>query len=420
MTTLSPVDARPSRWRILSKYREGERTLAEWKQIFEAFPPEDFPLFKIEGSVATVVCRPGTGHPLQVFRCYNGTYSARAPAEDEVEGLDNMTVEELRLYRLDWPAHCQTVAQHLGLRGQIRGMPELPWFWRIGELQTAAVFYPYFMAVIREDHDADIVGKSLKLKPEARLIVPSLSNWAFDRLTELNIRFHVLADGTPAKFPDVVTATAISNTPPALTMQLDAIEGKTDQVLKHVEGIPRLVGQVAAINGTLVDLKNGVQQIAVIPAILAENDKAMRDQDARMAFLQQAITSSVRTALELVEQKIVKRQSDLCLRKLTEEELLLFLFLIGYRWKREQKKVFSKRNICWALGLSDQPHPEIVSRKQAELENAHPAIKQLVAGFRALNAKGEKRQKRKEISYNAMDDAERRKLGLDDAKEDDQ
>ena len=69
---------------------------------------------------------------------------------------------------------------------------------------------------------------------------------------------------------------------------------------------------------------------------------------------------SARTALELVEQKIVKRQSDLCLRKLTEEELLLFLFLIGYRWKREQKKVFSKRNICWALGLSDQPHPEIV------------------------------------------------------------
>ena len=161
-----------------------------------------------------------------------------------------MTIEYLRLYCLDWPAHCQTVAQHLGLRVQIRGMPELPWFWRIGELQTAAVFYPYFMAVIREDHDADIVGKALKFKPEARLIVPSLSNWAFDRLTELNIRFHVLADGTPANFPAVAKPSTESapvpsgnETPLALTKKLDAIEDKTDRVLKQIAGGPTLVAK---------------------------------------------------------------------------------------------------------------------------------------------------------------------------------
>ena len=209
--------------------------------------------------------------------------------------------------------------------------------------------------------------------------------------------------------------------------KLAAIADATAKTLKHVEamrphveGMPLLVEKVDAMNDTLVKVDKGVKMISVIPIILAENEKNIRDQNARMAFLQQAITSSVRTALEAAEQKIVKRQSDLCLRKLTDEELLLFLFLIGYQWKREHKKVFSKRKICWVLGLSDPPHPEIVSRKQAELENAHPAIENLIAGFRALNAKGETREKHREISYNAMDDAERRRLGLDDAKEDDQ
>ncbi|MFH1968695.1 MAG: hypothetical protein ABIJ53_00075, partial [Verrucomicrobiota bacterium] len=286
-----------------------------------------------------------------------------------------------------------------------RAMPDLRWFWRIGELRTTSTVYPYFLAVIREDHDADIVAAALMSNPLARLIVPYLSDVAFHRLAAAKINFHVLADGTPPHFPDVAkpSAESVSRAEPTFAA-----------------GMTKLVEKVDAMNGTLVNVDKGVKTISVIPAILAENEKTIRDQNERMAFLQQVITSSVRTALELVEQKIVKRQSDLCLRKLTEEELLLFLFLIGYRWKKEQKKVFSKRNICWALGLSDPPHPEIVSRKQAELEKAYPAIKQLIAGFRALNAKGEKREKRKEISSDAMDDAERRKLRLDDAKEDDQ
>ncbi|MFH1969512.1 MAG: DUF6361 family protein [Verrucomicrobiota bacterium] len=247
----------PAGWRILSRYREGERTLAEWSQVFADYPPEDFPLFKIEGSVATVVCRPGTGHPLQVFRCYNGTYSARAPAEDEVEGLDNMTVEELRLYRLDWPAHCQTVAQHLGLRGQIRGMPELPWFWRLGDLHTNSHHYAYFMAVIREDPDADIIAAALKSNPVARLIVPNLSDKTFHRLTEAKINFYVLAEGTPPHFPKVASANVESVTREAPTLEagmtkLDAIADTTAKTLEHVEamrphveGVPPLVEKAA-------------------------------------------------------------------------------------------------------------------------------------------------------------------------------
>ena len=185
-------------------------------------------------------------------------------------------------------------------------------------------------------------------------------------------------------------------------------------------GILDLKQITSPLPGAVANIEKGVKTISVIPTILAENEKTIQDQNERMAFLQQAITSSVRTTLEAVEQKIVKRKSDMCLRKLTEEELLLFLFLIGYRWKKEQKKVFSKRKICWVLGLSDPPHPEIVSRKQAELEKAYPAIKQLIAGYREMNAKGEKREKQRHISYDAMDDAERRRLGLDDAKEEDQ
>lgn len=433
MNSSSTHNVRPARWHLLSKYREAHLTRAEWTRFFAGFPPEDFPLVKIVGSRADIIRCPETDMQLEIYVNVDGSFSALFPTCSELDNrfdgfvIDGLTIEDLRLYRLDWPALCREVALNFGLTGQIRDMPDLRWFWRLGDLHTNSHQYAYFLAVIREDPDADIVAAALKSNPLARLIVPSLSDPAFHRLAEAKIKLHVLADGMPSHFPDALTLSTESvlvpsgnETPLALAKKLNSIEDKTDRVLKHVAGVPSLVEKVDAMNSTLVNVDKGVKIIAVIPTILAENEKTIRDQNARMAFLQQAITSSVRTALEAAEQKIVKRQNDLCLRKLTEEELLLFLFLIGYRWKREHKKVFSKRKICWVLGLSDPPHPEIVSRKQAELENAHPEIKNLIAGFRALNAKGETREKHREISYNAMDDAERRRLGLDDAKEDDQ
>ncbi len=166
-------------------------------------------------------------------------------------------------------------------------------------------------------------------------------------------------------------------------------------------------------------MSEATKQLSVVPAVIAENERVIREQQERLAFLQQAITSSVRTALELSEQKIARRKNDLCLDKLSDEEMLLFLFLTGYRWKREQKKVFSKRKICWALGFGSDPHPELVSRKEAELRDKYQGIGPLIDSFRAQNIKGERRDKRKEVSFDGMGVMERRKLGLDDANEED-
>ncbi|MEI7900255.1 MAG: hypothetical protein WCK89_08375 [bacterium] len=172
-----------------------------------------------------------------------------------------------------------------------------------------------------------------------------------------------------------------------------------------------------AIADMLASIEKNLSELAVVPEILDGNKRKIRDQEERLALLKQVITSSVRTSLEKAEQGIVRRKNDLCLCNLNDEELLLFLFLIGYQWKKEQKKVFSKRDVCWVLGLGDPPHPETVSRKQLDLESAHPAIKLLIGSFRAMNAKGEKRDKRRDISYDGMNNAERRRLNLDDAED---
>lgn len=252
--------SRPVRWQALSKYREAERTLTEWTRHFAGFQPADFPLIKIVGSRADFIRCPDTEIPLEIFANVDGSFSARPPPDKELDTrFDGLTIEDLRLYRLDWPALCREVAHDFGLAGMIRDMPDLPWFWRIGDLQTVAVFYPYFLAVIREDPDADIVGKALKSKPEARLIVPNLSDVAYNRLAELNIRFHVLAEGTPPQFPDVAkpsTASALApsgnETPLKLAKKLEEIADTTAKTLKqveimrpHIKGAPTLGAKVA-------------------------------------------------------------------------------------------------------------------------------------------------------------------------------
>ena len=155
MTTLSPAHVRPERWRLLSRYREGERTLAEWTSIFEGFPPEDYPLIKIEGSRARSILCPDSGYALAIYAHQDGSFSATPPPDSGCDTwIEGLTLEELRLYRFDWPALCRSVADELSIAGEIRQMPELPWFWRLGELDVKSQRYTCFFAVCREDAES--------------------------------------------------------------------------------------------------------------------------------------------------------------------------------------------------------------------------------------------------------------------------
>jgi hypothetical protein len=142
----------------------------------------------------------------------------------------------------------------------------------------------------------------------------------------------------------------------------------------------------------------------------------IQEQDVRLASIHSVITSSLRTALQIAEQKIVARESELCLQKLSDGELLFFLHLTGYRvTKNNVKKPLSLRDICKTLDPGSKPHPETVARRQKELEAKYPGIAKLIISFRAANQKGGGRGgKKKEVSTDGMTTQERRTRKLDD------
>jgi len=250
LKTILVNDTRHARWPLLTKHRSADLIQAEWKRYFDGFYPTDFPLVPIVGARAEFIHCPETEIPLNIHQNKNGTFSALPPAGSELDSrFDGLTIDDLRLYRLDWPALCREVALNFELAGQIRDMPDLPLFWRLGDLHANSHHYAYFLAVIREDPDVDVVIAALKSNLTARLLVPSLSDPAFHRLTEAKIIFHVLADGMNPHFPDVATSiTESDREEPTLAVgikKMNAIEDKMDRVLKHVAGVPPLVEKAA-------------------------------------------------------------------------------------------------------------------------------------------------------------------------------
>ena len=66
-------------WRLLTKYRDAERTRIEWSHIFSGVPSSSAPLVPVVGRRADVVRDPDTGIPLQLHENRNGTFSALPP-----------------------------------------------------------------------------------------------------------------------------------------------------------------------------------------------------------------------------------------------------------------------------------------------------------------------------------------------------
>ena len=206
MKTISENEASAALWPLLTQQRDASRTSAEWKRIFAGFDPAAIPLLPVVGGRANFILCPETGIELGIHENRNGTFTALPPEGSELDSrIDGLTIGDLRLFRLDWPTICQTLSLRLGLAGKVRPVPGKPWFWHLGELRTDTYLYPYYLAVIRSDTEADTVVVALKPKLSARLFVPALSDSIFHRLTEAKLVFHVLADGGIPQFPAAET-----------------------------------------------------------------------------------------------------------------------------------------------------------------------------------------------------------------------
>ena len=206
MKTSSENKTNPALWPLLTQHRDASRTGAEWKRIFAGFDPAAIPLLPVVGGRANFVLCPETGIELAIHENRNGTFTALPPEGSELDSrIDGLTIADLRLFRLDWPTICQTLSLNLGLAGKVRTVPGKPWFWFLGESRTDTYLYPYFLAVIRSDTEADEVIVALKSKLSARLLVPALSDSIFHRLTEAKLALHVLADGGVPQFPAAET-----------------------------------------------------------------------------------------------------------------------------------------------------------------------------------------------------------------------
>ena len=206
MKTSSENETNPALWPLLTQHRDASRTSAEWKRIFAEYDPAAIPLLPVIGGRANFVLCPETGIELAVHENRNGTFTALPPEGSELDSrIEGLTIDDLRLFRLAWPAICQTLSLRLELAGKVRPVPGKSWFWHLGDLRTDTYLYPYFLAVIRSDTEADEVVAALKPKLSARLLVPALSDSIFHRLTEAKLALHVLADGGVPQFPAAET-----------------------------------------------------------------------------------------------------------------------------------------------------------------------------------------------------------------------
>ena len=188
MKTNSANDNASALWPLLTQHRDALRTQAEWSCIFAGFDPVGCPLIPVVGGRADSVLCAETGIELTIHENRNGTFSALPPEGSELDSrIDGLTIDDLRLYRLDWFSVCQAVAAQLRLSGQVRTIQSHPWFWHLGELRTDTYLYPYFLAAIRSDTEADTVVATLTPKLTARLVVPVLSDLAFQRITAAKI-----------------------------------------------------------------------------------------------------------------------------------------------------------------------------------------------------------------------------------------
>lgn len=205
--TSSANDSPSAIWRLLTKYRDAERTRIEWSHIFSGVPSSSAPLVPVVGRRADVVRDPDTGIPLQLHENRNGTFSALPPADSELDSrIDGLTIEDVRLHRLDWPTICRDLASSTGLSGHVRAIPRKPWLWRLGELVAGTRSHTYFLAVMRSDVEATSVLDTLKAIPSVRLLVTDVDDGALHTLDQSDIAFRVLSQGGTPVFAEEASA----------------------------------------------------------------------------------------------------------------------------------------------------------------------------------------------------------------------
>ena len=175
----------------------------EWTRIFAESGSANVQLVPVVGRRAQTVRCPDTNIPLELHENRDGTFSALPPADSELDSrLDGLTIEDIRLHRLDWTAICRDLATTVGLTGHVSAIPGKSWLWRLGELGDGTRIHTYFLAVIRSDFEVASLVPALKTIPSVRLLVSDLNDTALHALDQSGIAFRLLSQGVPPVFAD--------------------------------------------------------------------------------------------------------------------------------------------------------------------------------------------------------------------------
>jgi len=191
----------PALWPLLANEGLAKHTSSEWSCLLNSSDVSTVPLSPVKGELAEFIRCPHTGVPLEIHENWNGSFSALPPTAALSDSrIDGLSVDDLRLFKVDWINLLESVRIPMKLAGNIRILSNKPPLWHIGT-SPGTTFY---FSIANSPTELSNILPFIQSVSSARLLLPSASDNSFAELTRQGIAFHLLDSSDPQeiKIPD--------------------------------------------------------------------------------------------------------------------------------------------------------------------------------------------------------------------------